>query len=90
MKQKAIAVVAVLAIVGLSGFGAFSTQDAFGAPSDVHGIPAGNPNHHPDDGDGVCEKGETIIKTTPSGNKVNVPCHVQGGNGNGNGNGHGH
>jgi outer membrane biosynthesis protein TonB len=42
---------------------------------DVVGIPEDNPVHQPDDGDGVCEKGETTVKTTPSGNLVNVPCH---------------
>ena len=42
---------------------------------DVVGIPDDNPSHQPDDGDGVCEKGETVIKITPSGNLVNVPCH---------------
>ena len=46
---------------------------------DVHGIPDSNPSHHPEDGDGVCEKGETVIKTTPSGNRVNVPCHADKG-----------
>lgn len=43
---------------------------------DVVGIPDDNPNHQPDDGDGVCEKGETEVKTTPSGKQVNVPCHA--------------
>jgi hypothetical protein len=42
---------------------------------DVVGIPDDNPSHQPDDGDGLCEKGETVIKTTPGGNLVNVPCH---------------
>lgn len=42
----------------------------------VKGIPTDNPNHHPDDGDGICEKGETAIKTTPSGVQVNVPCQA--------------
>lgn len=81
MKQKTLAVVAALAIVVLGGFGAFATQDAYGAPSDVHGIPDRNPSHHPEDGDGVCEPGETVIKTTPSGNQVNVPCQAGHGNG---------
>ena len=43
---------------------------------DVKGIPSDNPNHHPDDGDGLCEKGETAIKTTPGGTQVNVPCQA--------------
>jgi hypothetical protein len=42
----------------------------------VVGIPEDNPNHQADDGDGECEKGETAIKTTPSGNQVRVPCHA--------------
>ncbi len=42
----------------------------------VKGIPTDNPNHHPDNGDGICEKGETAIKTTPSGVQVNVPCQA--------------
>jgi hypothetical protein len=47
-----------------------------GTPRAVKGIPTTNPSHHPDDGDGICEKGETAIKTTPSGVQVNVPCHA--------------
>ena len=47
-----------------------------GGEGDTHGIPDSNPVKHPDDGDGVCEKHETAPKTTPSGNIVNVPCHV--------------
>jgi hypothetical protein len=43
---------------------------------DVVGIPEDNPNHQPDDGDDECEKGETAVKTTPSGKQVNVPCHA--------------
>ena len=49
----------------------------------IKGIPTDNPNHHPDNGDGVCEKGETAIKTTPSGVKVNVPCQAAGHTNNG-------
>lgn len=45
---------------------------------DVSGIPDSNPSKHPEDGDGVCEKGETIVKTTPSGKQVTVPCHAGG------------
>jgi hypothetical protein len=48
-----------------------------GEDDDTHGIPTSNPSHHPEDGDGECEKGETIVKTTPSGNNVNVPCETQ-------------
>jgi outer membrane biosynthesis protein TonB len=42
---------------------------------DVHGIPEDHPVFTPDD-DGECEKHESAIKTTPSGNQVRVPCHV--------------
>ncbi len=41
---------------------------------DVHGIPDDNPSHAPKSG--ACDKGETAIKTTPSGNEVMVPCHA--------------
>jgi len=47
-----------------------------GGPRDVVGIPDDNPSKQPEDGDGVCEKGETVIKTTPSGKQVNVPCQA--------------
>jgi hypothetical protein len=47
-----------------------------GEEDDVRGIPDSNPSKHPEDGDGVCEKGETVVKETPSGNLVNVPCHA--------------
>src|SRR3990172_5969967 len=43
---------------------------------DIQGIPDGNPRKHHEDGDGECEEGETITKTTPSGNKVEVPCQT--------------
>jgi hypothetical protein len=52
-----------------------ATATAEGGRRDVVGIPDDNPRHQPDDGDGLCEKGETVVKTTPSGNLVNVPCH---------------
>ena len=57
------------------------TPEATGTPGgeeedDTRGIPDSNPSKHPEDGDGVCEKGETVVKTTPSGNKVTVPCHA--------------
>jgi hypothetical protein len=51
---------------------------------DVRGIPDSNPVKRPENGDGVCEKHETIVKTTPSGQKVNVPCHAGGPHGDGN------
>ena len=43
---------------------------------DIQGIPDGNPRKHHEDGDGECEEGETITKTTPSGNQVEVPCQT--------------
>src|SRR5438105_597979 len=53
-----------------------------GTPRAIKGIPTDNPQHHPEDGDGVCDKGETAVKTTPSGVMVNVPCQaVEGGMG---------
>ena len=51
-------------------------EDDETGPRDVAGIPDDNPVKQPEDGDGVCEKGETVIKTTPSGNLVNVPCRA--------------
>jgi hypothetical protein len=45
-------------------------------PRDVVGIPDSNPVKQPEDGDGVCWKGETVVKTTPSGKQVNVPCQA--------------
>ncbi len=43
---------------------------------DVVGIPDSNPSKHPENGDGVCDKGETVIKIVPSGKQVNVPCQA--------------
>jgi hypothetical protein len=60
-----------------------------GEEDDVHGIPDSNPVKHPEDGDGVCEKGETVVKTTPSGNQVNVPCHAAKNSGQGGDDGEG-
>ena len=51
-------------------------DDDEGGPRDVVGIPDDNPSKQPENGDGVCEKGETVIKTTPSGKQVNVPCQA--------------
>lgn len=45
-------------------------------PREIVGIPDENPNFEPENGDGTCEKGETVVKTTPSGKQVNVPCHA--------------
>lgn len=50
---------------------------------DIKGIPSSNPSHDDGNGDDVCDKGETVIKTTPSGVQVRVPCQAAGhGNGN--------
>lgn len=38
-------------------------------------FPDGNPVFEPDE-DGDCEKHESDIETTPSGNEVMVPCHA--------------
>jgi hypothetical protein len=76
MRQKLLAVVAGVLLVSLAGFGAFASRDASGAASDVHGIPDSNPVFQPENGDGVCEHGETVVKVTPSGNKVTVPCQA--------------
>ena len=42
---------------------------------DVRGIPTDNPNFTPE-ANGTCEKGESAVKTTPSGIMVNVPCQA--------------
>jgi hypothetical protein len=79
MKQKLMTVAAGIALVSMAVFGAVTSRDASGAGSDApRGIPDHNPVFSPDDGDGVCEKHETRVKTTPSGNRVNVPCHAGG------------
>ena len=62
---------------------------AEGTQRAVKGIPTENPQHHPADADGICDKGETIVKTTPSGVAVNVPCQTAKDHGQGNGNSHG-
>jgi hypothetical protein len=43
------------------------------------GIPTTNPNHQPEATPGSCHKGETAIKTTPSGAQVSVPCQAADG-----------
>jgi hypothetical protein len=43
---------------------------------EIGGIPQSNPNFVDEDGDGECEKGEAVVKTTPSGRQVRVPCHA--------------
>jgi hypothetical protein len=52
------------------------TPKAEGTKRAVEGIPTENSQHHPADDDGVCEQGETIVKTVPSGVAVNVPCQT--------------
>lgn len=44
-------------------------------PRETVGIPDDNPNFEPENGDGTCDKFETVVKETPGGKKVNVPCH---------------
>ena len=48
---------------------------------DVVGIPTANPSHVDEDGDGVCEKGEVVIKITPSGKSIRIPCQAAEPNG---------
>jgi hypothetical protein len=84
MKQKLLVLGAGVLLVALAAVGAFASHDVSGAGSDTHGIPPSNPVFHPDNGDGVCEHGETVVKITPSGNRVTVPCQaVSHGHGNG-------
>ncbi len=42
---------------------------------DVRGIPTTNPHFEPA-AEGTCEKGQSAVKTTPSGIMVNVPCQA--------------
>lgn len=53
-----------------------SAPSAEGTQRAIKGIPTDNPQHHPADSDGTCDKGETVVKTTPSGVQVNVPCQT--------------
>jgi hypothetical protein len=53
-----------------------TAEDEDNGPREIGGIPDDNPSKSPEDGDGVCEKGETVIKTTPSGKQVVVPCQA--------------
>jgi hypothetical protein len=59
-------------------------------PRDIKGIPDENPVHKPADSDGECEKGETVVKTTPAGTNVNVPCQAAKHDGLGHGSGNPH
>lgn len=58
---------------------------AEGTQRAVEGIPTENPQHRPADADGTCDRGETIVKTTPSGVAVNVPCQTAEDHGQGKG-----
>lgn len=78
MKEKVLAAMLALVLVGGGGYLAVTSTGAEAGRSDPVGIPDHNPVFEPDD-DGVCEKHETRIKTTPSGRQVNVPCHAAGG-----------
>jgi hypothetical protein len=64
------------------------TPEAEGTKRAVQGIPTDNPNHQPEATPGVCNKGETIVKTTPSGEQVTVPCQTGEDHGSGNSNSH--
>jgi hypothetical protein len=66
---------------GSGGPQASGTPAAEGTQRAVEGIPTENPQHHPADANGICDKGETIVKTTPSGVAVNVPCQAGQGKG---------
>src|SRR5439155_21793937 len=54
---------------------ASATPGAEGTRRAVVGIPTDNPQHQPA-ADGTCVKGETVVKTVPSGVAVNVPCQA--------------
>ena len=42
----------------------------------IRGIPTTNPAHDMAETPGACERGDTAVKTTPSGVQVNVPCQA--------------
>lgn len=44
--------------------------------SAIRGIPTTNPAHDMAETPGACERGDTAVKTTPSGVQVNVPCQA--------------
>lgn len=77
MKEKVLTAMLALVLVGGAGYLAVTTTGAEAGRSDPVGIPDSNPVFEPDD-DGVCEKHETVVKTTPSGKQVNVPCLAAG------------
>ncbi len=52
-----------------------TTPEAEHTPRAVVGIPTDNPQHQPA-ASGTCEKGDTVVKTVPSGVAVNVPCQA--------------
>lgn len=63
-------------------------EDPEDGQRDIKGIPDDNPNFAPVSGE--CDKGETAVKTTPSGTQVNVPCHAAENAGGGHGTGNPH
>jgi hypothetical protein len=69
---------------GSGGPQASGTPAAEGTRRAVEGIPTENPQHQPAAA-GTCDKGETIVKTTPSGVAVNVPCQTAEDHGQGKG-----
>lgn len=71
---------------GRGGPEASGTPEAEGTRRAVEGIPTENPQHQPADDDGACDRGETIVKTTPAGVAVNVPCQTVEDHGQGNDN----
>ncbi len=89
MRRKFMAAAAALAfpalvIAGVFASGGFAstTRASLRSPGartrgerQIVGIPTANPHFKPSD-DGDCEKGETLVKTTPSGERVNVPCQA--------------
>jgi len=58
--------------------------EASKTPRDVKGIPTTNSHFSPET-DGTCTPGESVVKTTPAGTEVNVPCQAveKGDNGSG-------
>lgn len=59
------------------------TPKAEGTQRAIKGIPTDNPQHQLGT-DATCAKGETIVKTTPAGISVNVPCQAGEDHGQGN------
>ena len=97
LANKLAAGVAVAVLATGATVGTFAAQDklpgqshgpsaaatASVTPRAVKGIPTGNPEHPL--ATGTCEKGEAVVKTTPAGTEVRVPCQAieKGDNSNG-------